>query len=61
MNQAKRFIIQRRLKAKRKRQRIQAVIQALGKQAGAEARVFGQPLPATLKKIQHRKHKLTQL
>ncbi len=60
MTDAANWTIQRRLKAKKRRQRIEAAIYALERQAKAEADVFGQPLPATLKKIQHRKLKLNQ-
>ncbi len=56
----KHWTIQRRLKAKKRRQRIEAAIYVLERQAMAEADVFGQPLPATLKKIQTRKLKLNQ-
>ncbi len=58
---AKQWVISQRLKAKQRRQRIEASIYLLERQAEAEAEIFGQPQPATLKKIQHRKLKLTQI
>lgn len=50
--------IQRRLKAKKQRQRIEAEIYLLERQAEQESTHLGAPLPATLKKIYHRKLKL---
>ncbi len=61
MDAAKHWTIQRRLKARQRRQRIEAEIETLELQALTEAKVFGCATKATLKKIQNRKLKLNTL
>ncbi len=58
---SKQWIIRKRMKAKRKRQALQQEIDQLTGQADREQMVLGHPLPATLKKIHHRKLKLNEL
>lgn len=58
MDDGKHWNIQRRLKAKKHRQRLEAAIYLLERQAEQERARLGHALPATLKKLHHRKLKL---